>query len=173
MLEEEAHGLINGQRKGTMNLSLVEDVGAMRAAQASALDPGRGQEAGWVRAGCEDSRVRGNNPVSLPRCESEREQVVDVGGPTTHVGQDSEVKVCEVGTGLGQVLEGDAPRVAFELCDQCRVRLTGGGAKTHIDTCLWALPGDVVGAPGTEGNVDDEDGLVSEGHQINGGDQLR
>ena len=86
VLEEEAHGLVDGQRHGSVDLCLVEDVGAVGSAQASALDPGRGQEAGGVRAGGKDACIRGDDPGPVPHGESEREEVVDVCRPAAQVG---------------------------------------------------------------------------------------
>ncbi len=96
-----------------MNLCLVEDVGAVRAAQAPALDPGGGQEARGVGAGGEDARIGGDDLVPLPDGKAECQEVVDGRSASAQFGKDLKVQVFQCGAWFGLVFEGDAASVAL------------------------------------------------------------
>ena len=166
MLEEEVHGPVDGERHGAVDLDLVEDVGAARAAQAPALHPGRGQETGGVGAGGEDARVGGDDLAALGDDEPEGEEVVGVGGSAAQLGQDGEIDVVQGRARLGQVLEGDAAGVALELGDERRVGPAGGGTQAHVDAGLGSLARHAVGAARAQRHVDDEHGPAVERDEV-------
>ena len=172
VLEEEVHGPVDGERHGAVDLDLVEDVGAARAAQAPALHPGRGQETGGVGAGGEDARVGGDDLAALGDGEPEGEEVVGVGGSAAQLGQDGEIDVVQGRARLGQVLEGDAAGVALELGDERRVGPAGGGTQAHVDAGLGSLARHAVGAARAQRHVDDEHGPAVERDEVDGGDEL-
>ena len=124
------------------------------------------------RAGAENPGVGRNDLISLLRCEAERQQVIRVGGAAAQLGQSAQIQVSQGGAWLGQVLKSDAVSVAFKLGDQCRIGLASGATETHVDARFWPLSSDVVGASGTQRNIDDENSLVGERDKIDGGNQL-
>ena len=172
VLQQELHGLVNGQRHRSVDLNLVEDVRALGAAQPAALNPGGGQETRGVGARSENPCVGRNDLIALSHCKTECQQIIRVGGAAAQLGQSAQIQVSQGGAWLGQVLKSDAMSIAFELGNQCRIGLASGGTETHVDARFWPLPSDVVGASGAQRNIDDENSLVGERDKIDGGNQL-
>ena len=76
-----------------MNLGLVEDVGAVWAAQAAALDPGGGVKACGIGAGGEDARIGGDNLVSLFDGEAKCQKVGYGCAVYAQLGKDLQIQV--------------------------------------------------------------------------------
>lgn len=93
VLEQELNGAVDSQGHGTVNLGLVEDIGAVRAAQAPALDPGGGEEACGIGAGGEDARIGGDDLVALCDSKAERQQVGNGCGACAQLGKDLQIQV--------------------------------------------------------------------------------
>ena len=71
----------------------VEDVGAVRPAQAAALDPGGGEKACGIGAGCEDARIGGDDLVSLLDGEATCQQIGYRCVASAQLGKDLEIQV--------------------------------------------------------------------------------
>ena len=76
-----------------MNLGLVEDVGAVRAAQTPALDPGGGKEVRGIGAGDEDARIGGDDLVTLFDSKGECQEVGYGRGASAQFGKDLQIQV--------------------------------------------------------------------------------
>ena len=116
-----------------MNLDLVEDVCAVRAAQAAALDPGGGVKACGIGAGCEDARVGGDDLVSLLDGEAECQKVGDGRAASAQLGKGLQIQILKCSTWFGQAFEGDAAGIALQLGNECRVCLPCGGTEAYVD----------------------------------------
>ena len=93
VLEQELHGTVHCLRYGAVNLGLVEDVGAVRPAQAAALDPGGGEKACGIGAGGKDASIGGDDLVSLLDGEATCQQVGYGCVASAQLGKDLEIQV--------------------------------------------------------------------------------